>query len=595
MSYDFGRDWTGKMGVLSALIDVEPRELGDVKEARCGYLFAAAASLFVAVPLLPAPYIRELVSACCVTALFVATLSFRRRLHPASLKWAAMMLPSVPLIFGALFGDAAVGAYSLFGFLCFLSCVKIAHERTTWGYGLFLLMVFGAAAVSLVEMFHIALGAEVLHPFRTLSALAAIAAPALVAAFSLFVNHPVMGRLERFSCLRFWVVFGLLCVFALAVASSGSFAAFIALSVGILLVLFLRWEVFKVLAGPGIVGVLGVVMGWAVLSPAGFAASRFGLSFRVWGETMSALVHCLPEGRGFGSYAFDAPSFLSQTTRSHPSAAADLWSAPSAAVGMLYECGLFTASFVVTLALVFLLLNRALKAPPPRSFFAELVYPATVSASLLLFLSDSPVTSGVWVFYAGLFGVALGLGGREEPLLDATRRRGWMTVLLGVLCVYFCGFVIMTHQVRGFMCGAGMREAMRRYDEGEGSEAARLAWDAAVMAPTKEQRYKALCQTACIAREAGLLRLAQTAVYHALLLHPYSARAHLIALSFARTRNEKVAHLLAALRWGVFRPTQTDIQSLLLIADELAQLGKSKEAEKARKWAQNLSNFLPSP
>ena len=62
-----------------------------------------------------------------------------------------------------------------------------------------------------------------------------------------------------------------------------------------------------------------------------------------------------------------------------------------------------------------------------------------------------------------------------------------------------------------------------------------------------------------------------------------------------RTRNEKVAHLLAALRWGVFRPTQTDIQSLLLIADELAQLGKSKEAEKARKWAQNLSNFLPSP
>ncbi|RKY17628.1 MAG: hypothetical protein DRP63_03405 [Planctomycetota bacterium] len=262
---------------------------------------------------------------------------------------------------------------------------------------------------------------------------------------------------------------------------------------------------------------------------------------------------------------------------------------------MLYECGLFAASFVATLAILFLLLNRALKASPPRSFFAELVYPATVSAALLLLLSDGPITSGVWVLYTGLFGVALGLGGQEEPLMDATRKKGWMRILLGVLCVYFCGFLIMTHQVRGFMWGAGMEEAVRRSDEGECEDAARSAWDAAVVAPRKEQRYRALCEAAQLARNAGLLHLAQNAVCQALLLHPHSARAHLIAFSSACTKNEKVAHLLAALRWGVFRPIQADIESLRFIADELARLGRLKEAEKARKWAQNLSKFFPSP
>jgi len=584
-----------KMGALSALIDAEPRELGDVKEGRCGYLFAAAATLFVAVPLLPAPHIREIISACCAIALFLVTLSFKRRLHPASLKWVAMMLPSVPLVFGSLFGDAAVGVFFLFGFLCFLSCVKIAHERATWGYALFLLMVLGAGAVSLVEMFYIALRADVLHPFRTLSALAAVATPALVAAFSLFVNHPVMGRMERYSCLRFWLVFGLLCIFALAVASSRSFSAFIALSAGILSVLFLRWEAFKVVVGPGIVGVLGVVLGWAVLSPTGFAASRFGLSLRMWGETMSVAGRWLPEGRGFGSFAFDAPTFLSQTTRSHPLAAEDLWSAPSAAAGAFYECGLFAASLAATLILLFPLLNRALRTTSPRSFFAELIYPATVSAALLLLLSDSPVTSGVWVFYAGLFGVALGLGGREQPLIDATRKKGWLRILLGGLCVYFCGFLVMTHQTRGFMWGEEMREAGRHYEEADAGEAARCAWNAALVAPKKEQRYEALYQAARMARDAGLTRLAQTAVHQALLLHPHSARAHLVALSFARTKKEKSAHLLAALRWGVFRPTQTDIERLLFIAKELERLGRFKEAGKAREWAQNLSNFFSSP
>jgi len=587
--------WAGKMDALSALIDAEPRELVEVKEARCGYLFAAAAALFVAVPLLPAPHIREMISPCCVTALFLVTISFRRRLHPASLKWAAMMLPSVPLVFGSLFGDAAVGVFSLFGFLFFLSCVKMAHERATWGYALFLLMVLGAGAVSLVEMFYIALRADVLHPFKTLSALAAVATPALVATFSLFVNHPVMGRMERYSCLRFWVVFGLLCIFALAVASSRSIPAFIALSAGILSVLFLRWEVFKVVMGPGIVGVLGVVLGWAVLSPTGFAASRFGFSFRICGETMSAAGQWLPKGRGLGSFAFDAPSFLSQTTRSHPLAAEDLWSAPSAAVGALYEGGLFAASFAITIILLFLLLNRALKTPSPRSFFAELVYPATISAALLLLLSNSPVTSGVWVFYAGLFGVALGFGGREEPLMDATRQKRWLGVLLGGLCVYFCGFLVITHQTRGFVWGEEMWEAVKCYEDAEAVEAARRAWNAAIVAPKKEQRYKALCQAARMARDAGLTHLAQNAVYQALLLHPHSARAHLVALSFARTKKEKVTHLLAALRWGVFRPTQADIERLRFIEEELRRLGRPKEAGKARKWEQNLSNFFSSP
>jgi len=583
------------MGALSALIDAEPRELGDVKEARCGYLFAAAATLFVAVPLLPAPDIREMISACCVTALFLVTLSFKRRLHPASLKWTAMILPSVPLVFGSFLGDAAVGVFSLFGFLCFLSCVKIAHERATWGYALFLLMVLGAGVASLVEMFYIALRADVLHPFKTLSALAAVATPALVATFSLFVNHPVMGRMERYSCLRFWVVFGLLCIFALAVASSHSFPAFIALSAGILSVLFLRWEVFRVVAGPGIVGTLGVVLGWAVLSPTSFAASRFGLSLRIWGEMMNVAGRCLPEGRGFGSFSFDAPTFLSQTTRSHLLAAEDLWSAPSAAAGAFYECGLFAACFAATLILLFSLLNRALKTTPPRSFLAELVYPATISAALFLLLSSSPVTSGVWVFYVGLFGVALGLGGREEPLMDATRKKRWLMVPLGGLCVYFCGFLVMTHQTRGFMWGEEMREACRYYEEAEAGEAARCAWNAVLVAPKKEQRYKALYQAARMARDAGLTHLAQTAAYQALLLHPHSARTHLVALSFARTKKEKITHLLAALRWGVFRPTQADIERLLFIAKELERLGRFREAEKAREWAQNLSNFFPSP
>jgi len=585
----------GGMKVPALLLELEPLDAERAFEARGILLLCAAVVVFAAAPLLSSPPMRETLAACATVPLLLIVFFTHRRITPLSLKWFALFIPAVPLVVLALTGGSASVAFWLFGFLLFLSCAKLAHERDIWGYGLFLVLLLGASAAALVEMFHIALQAETLRPYGNLCDMAALATPALVGSFSLFVNHPLMGRTQRYTTLHFGLIFGLMCVLALGVASSRSLGAFLALSAGAFLVLCLRWEAFSVVAASGMVAVVGLLFGWAVLAPNSFAASQFGLRLRLWGEVLAAGGFWLPAGRGAGAFPIEAPSLLDQATRSHPLAPDGLWSAPSVAAKLLYENGLFVLGGAFTLAVILLLLSRTRKGASTRALFREMVLPCPVTAVVLLFLSEGPISPGVWPFYCGLFGLGLGLSGREEPLLHDVGKRGLWRLLMCGIAVYLCGFVLVTHHIRGVLFRERLEEARRLYEEAHASAAARKGWSAAMVAPTRVARFEALYDTARMARDGQMRDLAATAIWWALRLNPYSARAHLVAATLARENRQKASHLAAVLRYGVFRPCHTDIEHLQLLADQLERLGRQVEAQNARRWAEKIKEFLSSP
>jgi len=292
------------------------------------------------------------------------------------------------------------------------------------------------------------------YPFSEASSASGFYSAALTGTIALILVHPRFGTLMRYSTLKLLPIIIAAVVCALGLVATRSQDAFLALFVGTIIALSVRFQNKSLIFLCFLLLPVFAFILWAFISPISFWNSSFGLRLLLWKDTLKLGFSYLPQGCSIRLLFAVFPQYASESTLSHPLVGDVIRTSQSAYLDIFATTGLLAIPLVFFIVVFILRLFKTARQTQESTsrLYSSLYLPVLVTFFVFGFFDSSIQSYEVAYVLVLLCAAASSLTSQPNPPPIAVK---FSTVHSAIRCVMFVLGIYLSGSL--FFCTQSVR------------------------------------------------------------------------------------------------------------------------------------------